>query len=182
MKFSSTLPVLLAALALAGATPALADRGERRGGEHFDRDHWRGDIGRFHDHDYRVWRGGSWYHGLHEGRMGWWWVTAGLWYFYPAPVYPYPDPYIPPVVVQSVPRVIVEQPVVVEQPAPVVVSPSVPVGPAAAPPPPGSATPAPVTAPAQSWFYCKSTKGYYPYVQSCPEGWTTVPATPPDMH
>jgi hypothetical protein len=31
--------------------------------------------------------------------LGWWWVVAGTWYFYPWPVYPYPDPYTPPVIV-----------------------------------------------------------------------------------
>lgn len=28
-----------------------------------------------------------------------------------------------------------------------------------------------------SWYYCSSAAAYYPYVQQCPEGWTTV--TPP---
>jgi hypothetical protein len=43
--------------------------------------------------------------------LGWWWIAAGAWYFYPEPVYPYPypDPYIPPVVV--------EQPTPAPQPA-----------------------------------------------------------------
>ena len=59
---------------------------------------WRGEIGRFHEHDIEVWRGGRWYHGRHDGRMGWWWLVGGLWYFYPYPVYPYPDPYQPPAV------------------------------------------------------------------------------------
>ena len=35
-------------------------------------------------------------HGRHDGRVGWWWVVGGVWYFYPAPVYPFPDPYVPP--------------------------------------------------------------------------------------
>jgi len=44
----------------------------------------------------------------------------------------------------------------------------------------------PVTAPgapppAQYWYYCASAKTYYPYVQSCPEGWRPVPATPPGV-
>ena len=34
-----------------------------------------------------------------DGRLGWWWVVGGVWYFYPQPAYPYPDPYVPPVVV-----------------------------------------------------------------------------------
>ena len=31
----------------------------------------------------------------------------------------------------------------------------------------------------QNWYYCDSTKTYYPYVQTCTEGWRAVPATPP---
>lgn len=61
--------------------------------------HWRGDIHRFHDRDFGVWRGGDWRHGHHNGHLGWWWVVGGIWYFYPEPIYPYPDPYVPPVVV-----------------------------------------------------------------------------------
>jgi len=68
-----------------------------------DHDHWHGDMRHFHEHDYSHWREGHWYHGDHDGHFGWWWLAAGMWYFYPAPVYPYPDPYSPP-------------PVVVEQP------------------------------------------------------------------
>jgi hypothetical protein len=60
---------------------------------------FHGDIGRFHEHDWAVWHGGRWQHGYHGGRLGWWWVAGGLWYFYPYPVYPYPDPYVPPVLV-----------------------------------------------------------------------------------
>jgi hypothetical protein len=58
---------------------------------------WRGDIARFHEHDWGVWRGGRWLHARHEGRLGWWWVVGGVWYFYPSPVYPYPNPWEPPV-------------------------------------------------------------------------------------
>ena len=48
-------------------------------------------------------------------------------------------------------------------PAPVVVQPAVP----------------PVyieqrEAPQNYWYYCKSGKGYYPYVKECPEGWQKV--------
>ena len=57
---------------------------------------WRGDIRRFQELDWRVWRDGRWVHERHDGRLGWWWVIGGLWYFYPAPVYPYPNPYEPP--------------------------------------------------------------------------------------
>jgi hypothetical protein len=59
---------------------------------------WHGDIHRFRQHDLPRWRQGHWFHGVHRGRYGWWWIVPGLeiWYLYSVPVYPYPDPYIPP--------------------------------------------------------------------------------------
>lgn len=57
---------------------------------------WHGDISKFHNHDWKVWRGGHWDHGRHDGRLGWWWVIGSSWYFYPAPIYPYPNPWEPP--------------------------------------------------------------------------------------
>jgi len=67
-------------------------------------EHWRDrDIQRFHERDFEVWRGGQWFHGRHEDRLGWWWIVGGVWYFYPEPVYPYPDPYRPPVVTAPTP-------------------------------------------------------------------------------
>jgi hypothetical protein len=54
-------------------------------------------------------------------------------------------------------------------------------------PAPAQVAPAPApTAPAQGapaqqpgmWYFCNSSKTYYPYVQQCPEGWQAVPATP----
>lgn len=57
-----------------------------------------------------------------------------------------------------------------------------PVG-AATPPPPGGAPVATAPAPAPqagvNWYYCESSKTYYPYVSQCAEGWKTVPAAPP---
>lgn len=126
--------------------------------QHHDRG-WHGDIRYFDSRDMNHWRSGYWHHGSHGGRIGWWWVIGGAWYFYPQPIYPYPDPYRPPVVV-------VEQappPVVVQVPAPAVV----PAQPAA------PAVPTP-----QFWYYCDAAKAYYPYVATCPSGWQTVPATP----
>lgn len=42
------------------------------------------------------------------------------------------------------------------------------------------APPAQEAPPQQSyWYYCDSSKAYYPYVRSCPGGWRKVPATPP---
>jgi hypothetical protein len=68
-----------------------------------------------------------------------------------------------------------------------------PGGYAVAEPPPGvdeAALAAPVASPPQAgpsaapsasatWYYCESSKTYYPYVSECKEGWRSVPATPP---
>lgn len=102
--------------------------------------HWHGDAHRFH-HVHPRWRDGHWYHGDYRGRYGWWWVAAGSWYFYSAPVYPYPDPYVPPAVM------IEPQPTSQREPI---------------------------------WYYCESSRSYYPYTSVCPEGWRAVPAQPRD--
>lgn len=125
-------------------------------------DPWRGEhheMHRFHEHDMDVWRGGHWYRGWYNGVFGWYWLVSGAYYPYAAPVYPYPDPYVPPTVVVTQPQ----QPVVVEAPA----------------------QPATTMVPPQStnvWYFCESSKSYYPYVSQCPEGWKQVPATPPTPH
>jgi hypothetical protein len=80
-----------AAATLAAVMPAWA--------QHHDEARFHGDIARFHEHDWDLWRHGRWLHDRHEGRFGWWWVVGGAWYFYPEPVYPYPNPYEPPVAV-----------------------------------------------------------------------------------
>ena len=96
---------MLAAAATAGfalaSLPAQAQHEERfHEGPRLEGRHegpaFRGDIGRFHEHDWAVWHSGRWMHASHGGRLGWWWVAGGIWYFYPYPVYPYPDPYLPP--------------------------------------------------------------------------------------
>jgi hypothetical protein len=175
MQIRKAICVAMSALAVAVPMSVMAqehghDRGggrfpDRDGGRHMERseprfsgDHWRDrDIGRFHDRDAHHWAEGHWYHGDHDGRLGWWWVVgaldAALWYSYAAPVYPYPDPYTPTTTV------------VVEPAATMVTT----------PPPPPAAAPAATSV----WYFCKSSNTYYPYVASCPEGWKQVPATPP---
>lgn len=115
MKKFASLVFATALTAALAVTPALADDHH---GRHDDHDFhgrvefvWHDDIHHFHEHDYDVWRGGSWYHGFHSGRGGWWWIVGDQWYFYPRQVFPYPDPYTPPVVV-------------VESPSPAGVAPS----------------------------------------------------------
>ena len=50
------------------------------------------------------------------------------------------------------------------------------------PPPPAAPAPSPTAAAAPAstvWYYCDSSKSFYPYVSQCVEGWKQVPATPP---
>lgn len=83
-------------LCLVGSGLAKGPPGHHRGPEAGGRGQWHGEIGRFHEHDFGLWRGGYWSHGRHDGRYGWWWIVGGLWYFYPERIDPYPNPYLPP--------------------------------------------------------------------------------------
>jgi hypothetical protein len=101
-----------------------------------------------HPEDYRHWHSGYWNHGWHDGRLGWWWVAAGSWYFFTRPVYPYPSADVPPVVVEPTVTYVTPPPA----PAPVVAS--------------------------SYWYYCRPSNSYYPYVSSCSESWMQVAANP----
>ena len=73
---------LLGCIALFGAMPA----GQAQAQE------WR----HYHGWQPGRWHSGRWYHGVHGGRMGWWWIAPGIgWTFYTAPVYPYPPLPVP---------------------------------------------------------------------------------------
>jgi len=89
----------LITLSVAAGLATADERGNHAGSVHGRHDAWRGQSHRFNEHDLDRWRAGHWYHGKHRGRLGWWWIAGGLWYFYPAAIYPYPDPYLPPGVV-----------------------------------------------------------------------------------
>lgn len=117
----------------------------------FDRDAGR-DHDRFRhfsDGDWDAWRHGHWVRGHDGDELGWWWVVAGIWYFYPHRTW-YAYPYPPGTVV-------------INQPATS---------------PPADATNSPGT-PAQDWYYCRESKAYYPYVKTCAGKWEKVPSTPP---
>lgn len=97
----NTLKTVVAALGVAGIVILLPTMA--RADEHH---RWHGgEIRHFEHHDRARWQGGYWHHGPHGGRLGWWWVVGGAWYFYPQPIYPYPDPYVPPAVVVPAPSV-----------------------------------------------------------------------------
>jgi hypothetical protein len=106
MKMTKTISWVLALSTLVAVVPmsANADREDNRGRQvdrdrHDDSRAWHGDIRHFNDRDLAHWRTGQWHHDYYDGRLGWWWVVAGLWYFYPQRVAGYPDPYTPPPVV-----------------------------------------------------------------------------------
>lgn len=76
-----------------GRADRFAPRGQDFAGHQFD---FHGhDFGHFSPEERAHWAGGSWRHGWHDGRLSWWWIVDGDWYFYPAPIYPYPN-YIAP--------------------------------------------------------------------------------------
>jgi hypothetical protein len=139
-RVSCAVVVCIALLTLSSAANAQREHRARS-------PQWHGDIGRFHEHDWGLWRGGHWAHARHDGRLGWWWVVGASWYFYPSPIYPYPNPWEPP------PAVLVTPPI-------------------------GNAPPVP---PTQYWYFCESSHGYYPYVQTCINGWKQVPTTPNNL-
>ena len=66
-----------------------------------------------------------------------------------------------------------QQPAVVA-PSPVFIQPA---------PQPVYVQPSPVSVSTQpqvpTWYFCKSSNGYYPYTQYCPEGWQSISAIPP---
>jgi len=72
-----------------GGVDRFAPRGGNFADHHFD---FRGhDFGHFNPEERAHWAGGSWRHGWHDGRLSWWWIVDGDWYFYPEPIYPYPN-------------------------------------------------------------------------------------------
>lgn len=50
------------------------------------------------------------------------------------------------------------------------------------PPPVVAIEPEPAPPRESIWYYCESSRTYYPYVSVCPEGWRTVPAQPRDAN
>ena len=39
---------------------------------------------------------------------------------------------------------------------------------------------APPAQPPATWYFCRESNAYYPYVKTCPGGWARVPAQPPN--
>jgi len=137
-----------ALLATMFAAGAVAPAWADRGHGHFGRDYGEHGHGR-HGRDYRHGHDyRGWGLGLLAGTAIILAATERRPVYYAAPVYAAPPVYIPP-------------PVVVVQRAPVV----------AVPPPQAYVEPA-------WWYYCAPAADYYPYVQTCPAGWTRVSPAP----
>jgi|WetSurMetagenome_2_1015567.scaffolds.fasta_scaffold282375_2 hypothetical protein len=130
--------------------PGFADRAgnDRKSGDY---------RGSGHDRDghYRGsgdYRGSGYYHGPRYSYGGSIWIGPGWldpWWGYPYYSYPYyPYPYYP------------EPPVVTQEQPQVYVE------------------PAPQQEEESYWYYCPKSKGYYPYVKKCPEGWLRVVPSP----
>ena len=114
----------------------------------------------FEPYELSMWSGGMWVQGWYGGQYGWWWVSGGRRYWYDRPMYPYP-PYVSETWYPE--TVVIQQPpIIIQQPAPVVMA------------PPLQTTAPPPTS--QSWYYCDSPAGYYPYVQTCTVPFRAVPA------
>ncbi len=98
MKLIPGALAVLMALSVMAGTSAADERDHRRGAERGWHQRRHAEIHRFDHRDFRRWRAGRWHRGNHAGRIGWWWIVDGVWYYYPAAIYPYPDPYLPPLV------------------------------------------------------------------------------------
>ncbi|MDO8788466.1 MAG: hypothetical protein Q7J42_10400 [Sulfuritalea sp.] len=100
-------------------------------------------------------------YGHHRGGGGFWWGPGLLFgtALYLAATAPPPTYY--PAPVYTVP--VYTSPTYVQQPAVI-----------------AQTAPAPAPVPQQNWwYYCAQAAGYYPYVRTCPSGWTQVSPVPP---
>lgn len=96
-------------------------------------------------------------HDMHRWRSGAWrhgshGGRVGWWWVASGTWYHYPQPVYP------YPDPYRPPVIVVEQAAPAIPQPAI-----------------------QFWYYCEAAGAYYPYVATCPSGWKTVPATPPEV-
>jgi hypothetical protein len=190
---TATIAALLLGGVLAGAMAAHAEpRGERREHARYATPHWVFDDRYHHNHYYpaigygvAVLPPGNIAVRFHGGDF---WFHSGVWYRHVGPRYVVVRPplgvivpVLPPgysvVYYSGVPYYYANDIYYVQQPTGYEVVDAPPAQPAAAPPAPGAgATPAPASG---TWYFCQSANGYYPYVAQCPEGWKSVPATPP---
>jgi hypothetical protein len=99
------------------------------------------------------------HHHFHGGPR----VSIGFGFGLPFAAYPY---YYPPYYAPYY-SAYYQAPVVVQQQSPVYVEQNPQAAPSAQP-----------SAPAGYWYYCASSRAYYPYVKECPAGWQRVAPQP----
>jgi len=125
---------------------------QHRSGSYHGPEHYRGSE---HYRGPGHYRGGGYYHGPRYSYGGGVWIGPGWldpWWGYPYYSYPYyPYPYNP---------YYAAPPVATQQQPQVYVE------------------PAPQQEDQNYWYYCPKSKGYYPYVKKCPEGWLKVVPSP----
>ena len=185
--FSKSVFLLAATLS---CIPAFAQPRREFERERFHTEHWVYDDRFHHNHYYPA--PGYGVAALPPGniaiafRAGNFWFHSGVWYQHVGPRYVVVRPplgviapVLPPaysvVYYGGVPYYYANDVYYMQQPSGYEVVAPPPEAPALAQAPATAPTPGPA-----NWYYCDSAKGYYPYVQQCPEGWRSVPATPPN--
>jgi Family of unknown function (DUF6515) len=196
-KRTAEIAALLALLAC-GVSPVYAQPHERYATDHFVYDD------RFH-HDHFYPRTGYVVHALPPGhavvafRGGSYYFHGGVWYQPSGPGFIVVRPPVG-IVVTALPPAYVtvwaagapyyyandvyyaQAPggyAVVDPPAGMAEAPQAQTASPPAPPPQApAAAPVAAAAAAGTWYFCDSSKTYYPYVTECKEGWRSVPATP----
>jgi len=186
--FAKSVFLLAGALSMIPAAQAQPRREFER--ERFHTQHWVYDDRFHHNHYYPA--VGYAVTALPPGNLaiafrgGNFWFHSGVWYQHVGPRYVVVRPplgvvvpLLPPaysvVYYGAAPYYYANDVYYMQQPGGYEVVAPPPEAPAVAQPPSAAPTPAP-----GNWYYCDSAKGYYPYVQQCPEGWRSVPATPPN--
>jgi hypothetical protein len=145
---------------------------------------WHGGGGGWHGGGWG-WHGGCCWHGntvvLGFGGYGYGYgygPYAPYPYAYPYAPYPYAyAPYVYPPYGYPYAANYAPAPAVAAAPAPPPLAGAAPPAAAAAPPPPAS--PASSAVAQNVWYFCPSSKSFYPYVGHCAVSWRTVPTQPP---
>jgi hypothetical protein len=192
MHIMQAKAILLVVITSLAATPAHAQRREFER-ERYHTEHWVFDDRFHHNHYYPApgyavavlpaghlaipFRGARYFY-----HSGVWFQMAGSRYVVVRPPLGVLVPVLPPayttVMVAGAPYYYADDVYYAPAPGGYMVTeppPAVPAPQAAAPvqvAPPGGA-------PSGNWYYCESSKTFYPYVSECKEGWRSVPATPP---
>lgn len=116
------------------------------------------DVRHLYDYEWKIWRTGRWRHDFFNGRFGWWYEVAGVWYPYAAPAYPCPATVAP---------------LTIEQAA----APAIDTGTASPDSDDGPVTAfAPLPSVPHVAYHCAKPSGFFPAVTSCDTDWVALAA------